>query len=333
MSSRSRTLYFTAPRSVEVRREDIPRPGEDEVLVATEISAISAGTELLVYRGQLDPETLLDERLPSLTGRFHYPVSYGYAVAGLVSDAGRNVPEGHRGRRIFAFEPHRSHFVARPDSLCLLPEGMTAEVGSLLPTVETAVSLVLDGRPLLGERVLVTGQGVVGLVTTALLARFPLGRLVTVDRWETRRRLSLRLGAEASVAPEELSERDFDLVFEISGSPEALNLAIASAGFEGRVVVGSWYGEKRAPIDLGTHFHRARLKIVSSQVSHLAPHLLSRWTKRRRLDVALKALAGISVEAHEALVTHRFPIESAADAYRLIDESPQDCLQVLLTYT
>jgi alcohol dehydrogenase len=326
----SRALYFVAPRSVEVRREEVKAPGDGEVLVATEASAISAGTELLLYRGQLDPETVVDERLPSLQGRFHYPVRYGYAAAGRVAGVGGNVPGDCHGRRVFAFEPHCSHFVARPEDLRFLPGAMTAELGSLLPTVETAASLVLDGRPLLGERVLVMGQGVVGLVTVALLARFPLARLVTVDRWEARRRLSIRLGAGEAVAPEDLDERDFDLVFEISGSPEALNLAIAAAGFEARVVVGSWYGEKRAPIDLGTHFHRRRLRIVSSQVSHLGPHLLSRWTKARRLDVALSALSELELES---LVTHRFPVERAAEAYRLLDESPQDCLQVLLTYT
>jgi 2-desacetyl-2-hydroxyethyl bacteriochlorophyllide A dehydrogenase len=313
-----------------VREEPVPEPASGEVLVATEVSAISAGTELLLYRGQLDPETMLDDRLPSLQGRFHYPVRYGYAASGRVVELGRKAPAEYRGRRVFAFQPHGSHFAARPEDLHLLPGDMTAEVGSLLPTIETAVSLVLDGRPLLGERVLVMGQGVVGLVTVALLARFPLGRLVTVDRWEARRRLSIRLGAETAVAPEELQERDFDLVFEISGSPEALNLAIAAAGFEARIVVGSWYGEKRAPIDLGTHFHRRRLGIVSSQVSHLGPHLLARWTKGRRLDAAQSSLSGVPLDA---LVTHRFPIERAAEAYRLLDESPENCLQVLLTYT
>jgi threonine dehydrogenase-like Zn-dependent dehydrogenase len=65
-------------------------------------------------------------------------------------------------------------------------------------------------------------------------------------------------------------------------------------------------------------------------VSHLGPHLLSRWTKGRRLDAGQSALSGVPLEA---LVTHRFPIERAAEAYRLLDESPQDCLQVLLAYT
>jgi 2-desacetyl-2-hydroxyethyl bacteriochlorophyllide A dehydrogenase len=182
----------------------------------------------------------------------------------------------------------------------------------------------------MGERVLVVGQGVVGLVTTSLLSRFPLARLVTVDRWEPRRRLSVELGAARSVGPEDLDERDFDLTFEVSGSPEALDVALAATGFEGRVIVGSWYGDKCFDVDLGTHFHRGRLSIRSSQVSRLSPHVLARWTKERRMNVALQAVARLPVQN---LVSHRFPIERAAEAYRLLDESASDCLQVLLTYT
>ena len=53
----------------------------------------------------------------------------------------------------------------------------------------------------------------------------------------------------------------FDLTFELSGSPSALNDAIALTAFSGRIVIGSWYGQKRAEIDLGGAFHRSRIKV------------------------------------------------------------------------
>ncbi len=321
---KARVLYFEAPRRIEIREQDVSEPGEGEVRIETELSAISAGTELLLYRGQVPHGTILDESLPSLSGPVGYPLAYGYAVVGRVASGDL------LGRRVFAFETHRSSFLARPDTLHLIPEDVPSESAVLLPTVETAVGLVHDARPLMGERVLVVGQGVVGLVTTALLSRFPLARLVTVDLWEPRRRLSVDLGAARSVGPEELDERDFDLTFEVSGSPEALDVALAATGFEGRVIAGSWYADKRASLDLGTHFHRGRLSIQSSQVSRLSSHLLGRWTKERRMKVALDAVSHLPVQN---LVSHRFPIERAADAYRLLDGSPEDCLQVLLTYT
>jgi len=324
---KARVLYFQAPRRIEIRAEDVSEPGEGEVRIEAELSGISAGTELLLYRGQVPPGTILDENLPSLAGTVRYPFAYGYAVVGRV------VAEGARsdllGRRVFAFETHRSSFLARPDDLQLVAEDMPSETAVLLPSFETALGLIQDARPLMGERVLVVGQGVVGLVTTALLSRFPLARLVTVDRWELRRRLSVELGAARSLSPDDFDERDFDLTIEVSGAPEALDVAIAATGFEGRVIVGSWYGDKRAGLDLGTHFHRGRLTIQSSQVSRLPSHLLARWTKERRMKAALEAASGLPVRD---LVSHRFPIERAAEAYRLLDERPQDCLQMLLTY-
>jgi threonine dehydrogenase-like Zn-dependent dehydrogenase len=316
---RARVLYFVAPRQVELREEPLPDPAEGELTVETELSAISAGSELLLYRGEIPKETPLDENLPSLPGTAGYPVAYGYSLVGRDS----------RGRRVFAFQTHRSAFVGPPGQLHLLPESLPSEAAALLPTLETAVSLVHDARPLYGERVLVVGQGVVGLALTFLLARFPLERLSTVDRWERRRRASLALGAADSFRPETLEERDFDVTFEVSGSSEGLDLALAAAGDEGRIVVGSWYGGKRANVDLGTHFHRGRLRILSSQVSRIAPELRQRIGRERRFRMALEAASALPFGE---LVSHRFPIERASEAYRLLDERPEECLQVLLTY-
>ena len=327
---RSRALYFTEPRSVEIREEAVDRPGSGEVLARTLVSAISAGTELLIYRGELEEGVVLGDSLPALSETFRYPMRYGYASVGEVVEVGKGVDEFWRGRHVFAFEPHRSHFVTGTSALFPLPDGMEPERGAFLPTVETAVNLVLDAAPLVGERVLVVGQGVVGIALTAALARFPLERLWTTDRFETRRDLSLRMGAERSFAPDELPEGDFDLVFELSGSPRALDAALAAGGLESRVVIGSWYGNKRAEVDLGTHFHRNRLRIVASQVSHLAAPLSSRWSKGRRLRTACRFLEALPISE---LISHRFAIEDAGQAYRLLDESPSDCLQVLLAYT
>jgi 2-desacetyl-2-hydroxyethyl bacteriochlorophyllide A dehydrogenase len=327
---RTTAVYFTAPRRVETRSEDLRNPGAGEVLVAVDRTAISAGTELLLYRGELPEGTALDESLSSLAGDFRYPFRYGYAAVGRVAALGKGVSDSLSGRRVFAFEPHGSHCLVRADGLELVPENVPEEAALFLPSAETAVNLVLDGRPLVGERVLVVGQGVVGLLTTAILARFPLASLVSVEPIAERRRISERLGAERSFEPSELQQRDFDVTFEVSGSPSALDLAIGATGFEGRVVVGSWYGNKRATVDLGTHFHRGRLSLHSSQVSHLGPRLKSRWDKRRRIDVAFDFLAELPLDG---LVSHRFPVAEAAEAFRLVDERPESCLQVLLSYT
>ncbi|GMR24386.1 MAG: zinc-binding alcohol dehydrogenase [Acidobacteriota bacterium] len=317
-----RSVVFAAPGRIEVANDDIPSPGDGEVLVRTLVSGISAGSELHVYRGDISEGVLLDESLSALREPFGYPTTYGYASVGERVDD---------GRRVFAFHPHASHHLAREDELHELPAELSFEAAALWPSAETAVNVVLDARLLVGERVLVVGQGIVGLMTTSLLARFPLAELSTVDPIESRRVASERRGAGRSVHPDEASELEvFDLTVELSGTSAGLDVAIAATGFEGRVVVGSWYGDKPVPVDLGTHFHRGRLRLISSQVSHIGSALRSLWTKERRIQVAA---ASLSNALATDLITHRFPVERAAEAYALVDEHPERCLQVLLTYT
>ncbi|HSF15964.1 MAG TPA: oxidoreductase [Vicinamibacteria bacterium] len=327
---KARLLEITRPRALSIREVEVPEPAADELLVRTLVSAISAGTELLFYRGDIAEGTRLDETLPSLDAELRYPVSYGYASVGEVIGAGTSVSRALVGRRVFGFAPHRSHFVVREPDAFVLPEDADFERAAFLPTAETAVNVLLDAAPRIGERVLVVGQGIVGLMTTALLARFPLERLWTLEPLEHRRVVSARFGAARALSPEELEADDFDLSVELSGTARGLEAAIGAMGLEGRVVVASWYGDGREAVALGTRFHRRRLRLVSSQVSRLGSVHLARWSKKRRLETAWSALSRLPVEA---LITHRIALDEAAEAYRLLDEHPEACLQVLLTYT
>jgi threonine dehydrogenase-like Zn-dependent dehydrogenase len=204
--------------------------------------------------------------------------------------------------------------------------------------METAVNFVQDSAPILGERVVVFGQGIVGLLTTALLSEFPLASLMTCDCYPLRREASLSLGVYAALDPNQADFREparklfptgADLSLELSGSPSALDDAIALTGFGGRVIIGSWYGEKNANLDLGGAFHRSRIRLIASQVSTIAPELGGRWDKARRIEVALEALERIQPQKW---ITHRFSLDQAVEAYRLLDKSPEETIQVIFDY-
>ncbi|GAB4462051.1 MAG: zinc-binding alcohol dehydrogenase [Anaerolineales bacterium] len=337
---KARSVIFTAPKRVEVREESLPPLQSGDVLVETLCSAISAGTEMLVHRGEF-PQ--LKDAHDSMSSDLKYPLRYGYACVGRVVKVGKLVEQEWENRLVFAFQPHTSSFVTHPSSLISLPSFIAPEAACFLPNMETAVNLVQDGAPILGERALVLGQGVVGLLTASLLREFPLEALVTSDCYPLRRKASLEIGVDDSFDPAWLKDnygsndrtqyddyaQNFDLTFELSGSPSALNDAIALTTFSGRIVIGSWYGEKKAAIDLGGAFHRSRIQLISSQVSTIAPALSGRWDKARRFRVAWEALGRIQPQKW---VTHRFPIEEAEKAYRLLDENPQDTIQILFDY-
>ena len=343
-----KTLYFTSPRQVELREESLPAPGANEVLVQTLCSAISAGTEMLIYQGHFPRDLETDTNISALRGGFKYPCMYGYASAGIVKEIGSEVGNEWLNRLVFSFQPHTSHFISKPELLFQIPESLSCETACFLPNMETAVNLVQDAAPLLGERILVLGQGVVGLLTASLLNEFPLQSLVTADPYELRREASIEIGVTKSLNPDNkepgnqdlpnqdnksstaYTQSNFDVVFELSGNPSALDDALSLTCFSGRIVIGSWYGEKKTEVSLGHAFHRSRIKLISSQVSTIAPELSARWDKARRFEVAWKALERIRPEKW---ITQRFPFERADEAYGLLDKKPQETIQVLLTYT
>jgi 2-desacetyl-2-hydroxyethyl bacteriochlorophyllide A dehydrogenase len=317
---KAKILFFTASQKTEIQEIPLPRLKEDEVLVETICSAISAGTEMLVYRGQFPH--LVDTH-DNLSSDLNYPLAYGYACVGRVVEVGKLVNSNWLNKVVFAFQPHSSHFIARTDSLIPIPDFLRPETACFLPNMETAVNLVQDGAPILGERVLVLGQGVVGLLTASLLSEFPLESLVTVDRFELRRnalrveskKLEVKSLITIDLRPFDKTQgkpSTFDLTFELSGSPSALN-----------------DGQKRAEIELGGAFHRSRIKLISSQVSTVSPELSGRWDKSRRFDVAWKALDRIKPEKW---ITHRFALTDAEKAYHLLDENPQEAIQVIFDY-
>jgi 2-desacetyl-2-hydroxyethyl bacteriochlorophyllide A dehydrogenase len=335
------SVVFQSPFHVDVAADEVPVPGPGEVLVQVELSAVSAGTELLVYRGQVPTDMPLDTKLPALTGAPRFPLRYGYAAAGGVTAVGRQVDPSWRGRRVFCFHPHASHLVAAPAELIPIPDGVDTRAAVFLATMETVVTLMMDGRPAIGERVVVFGQGVVGLLATALLSRYPLKSLFSVDPFARRRDAALVAGAHAAfdtAEPGTLNHRleedsggaMADLVFELSGNPQTLDAAITTAGFGSRIIIGSWYGTKPTTVRLGGRFHRSRIRLISSQVSTLPHEFSARWTTARRLATAWDMIRCVKPSR---FITHEFPVEKAAEAYALLDQRPSETVQVVLTYS
>jgi len=337
---RQHRLEFSEPGRVAVSVGPAPQPAADEVLVQTHYSAISPGTEMLVYQGNWPPGVPVDSTIDALSGNFAYPLAFGYCAVGRVIATGHAVSNEWLNRRVFAFQPHQNLFCAGPAALHPIPDDLDDETALFLPSMETAVNLLLDGRPLIGEKVIVVGQGIIGLLTTALLSRFPLTDLIALDVHPLRRQASLRLGSTRCFDPQDpallaqLSKGpgqggEADLVYELSGNPAALDTAISLARYSGRVVVGSWYGAKRVDLDLGAFYHRGRVALIDSQVSTISPELTGRWTNSRRLNLAWEMLRQVRPTA---CITQRFVLAEAASAYALIDRSPGETIQVIFDY-
>jgi 2-desacetyl-2-hydroxyethyl bacteriochlorophyllide A dehydrogenase len=327
----ARALRFVAPYHVEVTDVAVPEPASGDVVVRAEISGISGGTEMLAYRGELDPDIPKDDALGSLAGSFEYPFTYGYSAVGTVETSRSDVREGER---VFAFHPHQSRFVV-PAADVVSVGGCEPRAAALFPLVETALQISLDAGARFREVVAVIGLGPVGILSAILLARSG-AVVVGSDSKPWRREAAQACGLEA-VDPERVADavaaatngRGADFIVEATGNPEALGESLRLLSIEGVAIVASWYGLKAVKLPLGGDFHRRRLELRSSQVSTIG-HRAARWDRRRRLETTRSLLSELPLSL---LASHTFPFERAPDAYAALERGDDGVLHVALAYS
>jgi NADPH:quinone reductase-like Zn-dependent oxidoreductase len=330
----ARELWFTGPRTVEVRAGAVPPIGAGQVLARAIVSGVSQGTELLLYRGDgttpFDPS--LDVARDDRAGRAFaptYPRRYGYAWVGEVIDRARDIDGVAVGARVFALAPHGDVCAMDVADARPLDGGIPSMRAVLAANMETAVNCIWDSEASIGDEVVVIGGGIVGLLI-AWLATSLEGRVRLVEPSLRRRDAARALGVTAAVAPDEdRPNADADVVFEATGDPTVLDRAIAHAACEATVVVASLYGSRIAPVSLGSDFHRRRLTIRSSQVSRIPAARAARWTVARRFDLVRALLAN---DCLDALIDAAVPFEAAPDAYARIDAAPGEAMQTVFAY-
>ena len=287
----AQALWYVGPQKAEIGTESLAAPAAGEVLVRTLYTALSRGTERLVFSGRVPPSEFERMRAPHMGGRFPFPVKYGYAAVGRV-EAG---PADLLGRNVFALHPHQSAFALAADAVIPIPENVPPQRAVLAANMETALNAMWDAAPGPADRIAVVGAGVVGALVAYLCGRLPGAEVTLVDTEPARAALAQALGV-AFAAPEKAPE-DCDLVVHASGNAAGLGTALRLAGEEATVLEMSWYGAGDVAAPLGAAFHSRRLKLISSQVGRVAPSHRPRWTYRRRLEAALKLLADDRLDA------------------------------------
>jgi len=281
--SAAQALWTVAPGRVALRAETLRAPAEGEALVRTLFSGVSRGTERLVLEGRVPESEWPRMRAPLQVGDFPFPVKYGYCAVGVIEDG----PRARIGETVFCLHPHQDRFLA-PAAMCIaLPEGLPPARAVLGANMETALNILWDAQPLLGERALVVGGGVVGLLVARLLARMPGAAVALHDTDPGRRALAHSAGARFLDAP----AGEHELVVHASGHPDGLAAALGACAFEGRVLEASWFGTRPVTLPLGEAFHARRITLRSTQVGAVAPAMRGRRSHAERLALALRLLA------------------------------------------
>lgn len=276
---KTRAFWTVAPGIGELREETLPPPVSSERRVHALASGISRGTEATIFAGRVPPSQFATMRAPLMAGDFPFPVKYGYALVGRTDDGGR----------VFVLHPHQDSCNV-PAAMCIpLPDALPTRRAVLAANMETALNIVWDAAPLAGERMMVIGAGVVGLLTAWLLARTPGADVAVIDIDAARRPLAEALGCR--FAAPEAAPPERELIVHTSSTEAGLRTALAAAAFEGRIIEASWFGDRTPAMPLGEAFHSRRLRLIASQVGAVAPAMRGRRSHGERLALALDLLA------------------------------------------
>jgi threonine dehydrogenase-like Zn-dependent dehydrogenase len=319
----ARALWLKEPGAAEIRRVHVSDPGPGEVLVRTLRSAVSRGTETLVFRGGVPSDQHERMRGPFQDGEFPGPVKYGYLSVGVVEQG----PPRLVGRTVFCLHPHQTAYVVPASAVVEVPADVPPERAVLAGTVETAVNALWDAAPLVGDRIAVVGAGMVGLCVARLLVGIPGTEVTVVDIDQGRAAVATAVGAGFATPLDAAHGRD--LVVHATGTATGLQLSLDLLAPEGSVLDLSWYGDTEVGLRLGGAFHSGRLSIRASQVGTVSPARSASRSPSDRLALALQLLRD---PAFDALVTGTSPFDDLPDVLRGLADGSLSAVCHVITY-
>ena len=297
----STSLWYTAPYQIELRNQQLPdQCRTNHLRIKALYSAISKGTERLVYSDLIPKSEWSRMQCPFQVGDFPFPVKYGYSMVGKVIQDKSNLS----GQNVFILHPHESLFDVPKDSVLPIPKNIPAKRAILAANMETALNAIWDSNPLPGDAISIIGGGVVGCLIAYLTSKIPGTNVTLIDKNPQRKKISQLFGLKFAQSSHSISNQD--LVYHVSGNPKGLTTAIEIAGNESNIIELSWYGTTESKINLGGAFHSKRLKIISSQVGQITPQRCPRWTTSRRLGTSIELLNDSKLDK---LVNHVLPYQ------------------------
>ena len=322
-ADQARAFWVAEPGRGEIGAETLRPPRTDEALVRTLFTAVSRGTEALVFNGKVPHSEHERMRAPFQAGDFPAPVKYGYSNVGVVEQG----PAELRGRRVFCLYPHQTRYVVPAGAVHALPDDVPPARAVLAANLETAVNALWDATPRVGDRVAVVGAGTVGCLAAWLAARIAGTEVELIDVDEHKRAAAAALGVPFR-APRD-ARSDADVVLHTSGTAAGLATALALAAFEAAVVELSWYGSEAPAVPLGAAFHSRRLRLLSSQVGAVATAQRARWSHARRMELVMRLLANAELDA---LVTGESPFDELPAVLERLAGSPGYTLTHRISY-
>lgn len=343
----SRRLMIMRAGKVDLIEQPLGPVRPTDVLARTVLSGISHGTELAWFSGRA---SALHKGWDSATRLFTsdnaprtYPVAPGYETVARIEAVGTDVEKLRLGDLVYLDRPHADMHVVDEDTAVngLLPDGVSAEQAIFYPLTRVALGGVHDAGVQIGDEVVVTGLGVVGLLA-AQLASHAGALVIGIDRYPLRLRAAADLGITvldatavrdvAAAVRAATAGRGADAVIEASGSYALLHQAIRTAGVSTQVATVSSYHGDQTGLSLGEEYQRNRITLVPSTTMGGVPHPRHPAWDLARLNSTARSFVNDCTLTTAAFITHRVPFTEAEAAYALIETAPEETIKVVLTY-
>jgi 2-desacetyl-2-hydroxyethyl bacteriochlorophyllide A dehydrogenase len=323
---KARQAVIVEPYRAEVREVELPPPAPNQILVATEASAISAGTELAVWTGT--HQWLKDPNLPD----WKFPFRPGYSAAGVVAAVGSDIKGWKPGDRVSYPGNHASAELLtmghERGRLWPLPAAIDAERAAWACIARYGMGASIRAGITLGRSAAVLGLGIIGQFALRCLRAAGAHPVIGIDGVRMRREAALAAGADHVIDPAAgavrdqlasyLGTRGAEVVADATGIPAAVPNAMALACDGGQVVVVGSPRGKAQDVNFYDDLHRRYLEVTGAHGNMLFEpahtRLAGAWDINKAQTWLLAALASGRLSV-AGLTTHRIAPTDLGSAY------------------
>lgn len=342
-----REVVAVAPKRLVFREYEEAPLKSNQVRIRSQFSAEKHGTTLAIYRG-VSP--LNKKRFSSDVGLFlekegggiSFPINLGNMTVGVVTEIGREVTRFKISDRVYGYLPMREAHTVTEEKVNPAPPDLNDQEIVCIDPATVALMAVREGNVKIGEKVAVFGLGAIGLMCVQMAKLSGSVFVVCVEPIEKRRKLAENYGSDIFIDPRvgdpgleirKVTEgKGVDISIETSGSYSALHQAIRGTRYGGTIVPVSWYHGEAEGLNLGEEWHFNRHIMVSGARVESEPYRdYPRWNRKRIYETVIKLLQQRKLTV-KGMLSPIVKFEDVIEAYRMIDENPEETIKLGVKY-
>lgn len=329
----STNIVLTGKQQAELRTEKVPPLPEDSLLVQTQLSLISTGTECICYRGELEPGT-------HWAGWVQYPFYLGYSNVGIVEQVGTAVEGYQVGDRVFSNANHRQFQIVKPP-VTKIPDNISDDSAGWSKLATIAQTGVRRAELTMGAKVAIIGLGPLGQLLTQYTRVMGAEEVIAIDPIQGRLQVAAAHGATQTFAGsaadalpfvmEQTNGRLADVVFDATGHFAVFPLALKLVRRFGTVMLigdSPQPGKQVLTADVITR----QITIRGSHNENLSPDNAEEWHAIRQIELLYKYISRGQMRVYD-LITARHAPQQTPDVYSGLLEDRSDTIGVVFDWS